>query len=232
MNLSKKTAEAVWSYDDWARLERNLRQRANAAASEKAAWRLTVSEAGKVMRFYTTSFFIVSRFLPRAKRRQVEIVYAAVRYPDEIVDTFPITAREKMKLLDDWQTAYEIGLRAESFADALRQGTPCFLAAFSGVVKDKQIPAEYYRSFLDAMRRDATPRPFSTLEDLIENYIYGSAVVVGYFLAYIYGSSSEKDFERAKRAARDLGIALQLTNFLRDVSEDQLNRGRVYLPLD
>ncbi|MGH9903819.1 MAG: phytoene/squalene synthase family protein, partial [Pyrinomonadaceae bacterium] len=79
--------------------------------------------------------------------------------------------------------------------------------------------------------RDTAPRPFETLEDLIENYVYGSAVVVGFFLTHVYGASAPRDFGRALASARALGIALQLTNFLRDVAEDQ-RRGRVYLPQD
>jgi phytoene synthase len=55
--------------------------------------------------------------------------------------------------------------------------------------------------------------------------------VVGYFLTHVYGENRSGDFERALLSARQLGIALQLTNFLRDVAEDQ-RRGRVYLPLE
>ncbi len=183
------------------------------------------------MRQYTTSFFIVSRFLPAAKREEVEAIYAAVRYPDEIVDTFPLTDSERRNLLDRWQADYETGLKFLSLEEALLNGVPCFLAAFTKVVRERGIPPEYYRAFLDAMRRDSQPRPFETLADLIDNYIYGSAVVVGYFLAYVYGASAENNFTRATESARALGVALQLTNFLRDVGEDK-QRGRVYLPLD
>jgi 15-cis-phytoene synthase len=231
MGLSKNTGQNVWDLDDWTKLERRLRANALGGRSEKAVWRLIAKEACKVMKAYTTSFFIVSRFLPSYKRAQVEIIYSAVRFPDEIVDTFPFIDSEKMRLLDEWQNYYEIGLRTASFQDSLKQNVPCFLAAFTKVIRENSIPAEFYRSFLDAMRRDIRPRPFSTLEDLTENYIYGSAVVVGYFLTYVYGSKTEKDFDRAMRSARSLGIALQLTNFLRDVSEDQ-SRGRIYLPVD
>jgi phytoene synthase len=108
---------------------------------------------------------------------------------------------------------------------------PCPLGAFTKVVRERGIPEEYYRAFLDAMRRDTTPRPFQSLEDLVENYVYGSAVVVGYFLTHVYGSRDAASFRRALTSARSLGVALQLTNFLRDVSEDQM-RGRVYIPLD
>jgi phytoene synthase len=233
MFLFKNTPppENTWSFEDWSSFERRIRARAEGAASEKVLWRLLVKEARTVMRAYTTSFFIVSRFLPPSKRAQVEAIYAAVRYPDEIVDTFPLSASAKTRLLDEWQDFYEIGLEARSIRQALDAGVPCFLAAFTKVVRENSIPAEYYRSFLDAMRRDAHPQTFRSIDDLIENYVYGSAVVVGYFLSHVYGAKTEADFPRAMKSSRSLGIALQLTNFLRDVSEDQA-RGRIYLPLD
>jgi len=222
----------VWSLKDWETLERRTRERALLAkTSERAAWLIITREARAVMRAYTTSFFIVSRFLPAAKRAQVEAVYAAVRYPDEIVDTFPLGREEQLRRLDEWSDFYEIGLASASIKEALRQSVPCFLASFTKVGRECGIPPEHYRAFLDAMRRDSQPRPFETLADLIDNYIYGSAVVVGYFLAYVYGASAENNFTRATESARALGIALQLTNFLRDVGEDK-QRGRVYLPLD
>jgi len=225
----KSPAQEVWTMEEWARLEERTRARALAAGSERAAWRVLTKEARGVMRAYTTSFFIVSRFLPARKRAEVEAVYAAVRFPDEVVDTFPLSGAERRKLLDLWRADYEVGLRCDSLAEALRADVPCFLAAFTKVVRERGIPAEHYRDFLDAMRRDTEPRPFATLEDLIDNYVYGSAVVVGYFLTHVYGSRTREDFGRALSSARSLGIALQLTNFLRDVAEDQ-RRGRVYVP--
>jgi phytoene synthase len=188
-------------------------------------------EARRVMRAYTTSFFIVSRFLPRAKREEVEAVYAAVRYPDEVVDTFPIDAHTRLRLLDEWGAHYEVGINCATLREALSRGVPAHLAAFTRVVRERDIPAEHYRAFLDAMRLDVAPRPFKTLDDLIQSYVYGSAVVVGYFLTHVYGARDSRSFVRALDSARDLGVALQLTNFLRDVAEDQ-RRGRVYLPAD
>ncbi|HLM58325.1 MAG TPA: phytoene/squalene synthase family protein [Pyrinomonadaceae bacterium] len=221
----------VWGMEEWAALEERARSRAMKAGSEGGAWRVLNRHARRVMRAYTTSFFIVSRFLPRAKREEVEAVYAAVRYPDEVVDTFPLPADGRLRLLDEWREHYEAGIGSASLREALSRGVPPGLAGFAQVVRRRAIPAEHYRAFLDAMRRDVEPRPFATLDDLVNSYVYGSAVVVGYFLAHVYGASAERSFPRALAAARDLGIALQLTNFLRDVAEDQL-RGRVYLPQD
>ena len=224
-------SSGAWSESDWELIERQTRARALRAGSEDAAWKIIVRQARAVLRAYSTSFFIVTRFLPSRKRSQVEAVYAAVRYPDEIVDSFRLSPVERMRRLDDWAGQYEDALAADSIKESLRRRTPCFLAGFSRVVREAAIPPEHYRSFIGAMRLDVCPRRFSTLDDLIDSYVYGSAIVVGYFLAYIYGATSADDFARAMESARHLGIALQLTNFLRDVGEDR-RRGRLYLPLD
>jgi 15-cis-phytoene synthase len=227
--------EAPWSFDDWKQLEAETCHRALEAESDGKAWNVIGKQARHILRSYSTSFFIVTRFLPPAKRAKVESIYAAVRYPDEIVDTFDLSGFEQYKLLSNWKMHYEVALSVDSIRERLKLGVPCFVASFAQVVRDAEIPPEHYLAFLSAMRHDVSPRQFLTLEDLIDSYIYGSAIVVGYFLAYVYGPATGNregnDFKRALKASRDLGIALQLTNFLRDVAEDQ-RRGRLYLPND
>jgi 15-cis-phytoene synthase len=225
------SAPEIWSREKWERVERETRERALAATTDEKAWEVLVKQSRAVLRTYSDSFYIVTRFLPAAKRARVEAIYAAVRYPDEIVDTFPLSQKRRAELLDDWEASYNSALLAKTIRGSLESGAPCFVAGFADVVRKTGIPAEHYRAFLDAMRLDVWPRRFETLEDLIESYIYGSAIVVGYFLTYVYGSPTPRDFDRALRSARRLGVALQLTNFLRDVAEDQ-RRGRVYLPQD
>ncbi len=222
---------ACWSQDRWEALERATTCAARASEPGSSQWQAVVRSARLILKTYSTSFFLVTRFLPPAKRKQVEVIYAAVRYPDEVVDTFPLSSESQNALLDRWGQDYEHSLRCASLKESLEAGQNCFIAAFADVVRRHSIPHEYYRAFLDAMRLDASPRPYLELDDLIESYVYGSAIVVGYFLAYVYGASQPAEFPRALRASRDLGIALQLTNFLRDVQEDH-HRGRVYLPVD
>lgn len=223
-------APEVWGDREWETFERRTREIALGARSERAVWRALVRRARAVMRAYSTGFFIASRFLPEAKRDEVEAVYAAVRYPDEVVDTFPLDPAEKLSRLDAWGAAYDMALAAPTLRAALEAGVPGSLAGFARVVRERRIPPEHYRAFLDAMRRDVEPRPFETLEELIDGYVYGSAVVVGYFLTHVYGTEREEDLGRALESARLLGIALQLTNFLRDVAEDR-QRARLYLPV-
>ena len=221
----------AWNQQHWHRLEIRTAQAVAAACSEELALAAVVRRARGVLQAFSSSFFVVTRFLPPGKRAQVELIYAAVRYPDEVVDTFPLAPARKLALLDAWAEGYECALRGDGLRASVAAGVPCFAAAFAHVVRANSIPAQHYRAFLGAMRLDIEPRAYGTLDDLIESYIYGSAIVVGYFLAHVYGPNTAGDFERTLRASRDLAIALQLTNFVRDVPEDR-NRGRLYLPLD
>jgi phytoene synthase len=220
-----------WSEYQWNQFNNLLRTKALLSGSEENAWDVLAQGARRVMRNYTTSFYIVTRFLPVKKRRQVEAIYAAVRFPDEIVDTFEISPSEKNSRIDQWSKLYENALQGGTIKEQLTRGIPPFIASFVRVVHENNIPSDYYRAFLDAMRLDVKSPTYYSMEDLIDSYIYGSAIVVGYFLAYVYGSRIPNDFSRALDASRDLGIALQLTNFMRDVRDDQ-KRGRVYIPLD
>ena len=89
-----------------------------------------------------------------------------------------------------------------------------------------EIPTELFEAFLHSMRMDLTISEYQTFKDLHE-YVYGSAAVIGLQMVPILEPTSQIAYERAQ----DLGIAFQLANFVRDVSED-LTRGRIYLPLE
>jgi len=220
-----------WDEAYWVEFESTTRLQGLRGEDSRATWMAVTRRSRQVLRTYSTSFFLVTRFLPPRKRARVETIYAAVRFPDEVVDSFSLTAMHQLSILDLWAADYERALRMETVRERLEARISPILAAFAEVVIDCGIPPAHYHSFLDAMRRDASPHPFARLDDLIDDYIYGSAIVVGYFLAYVYGASKPCEFDRCLRASRALGIALQLTNFLRDVGEDQ-RRGRVYLPVN
>src|SRR5688500_3386773 len=125
----------VWSEERWKQIESETRQSALLAANEGLAWESITRRARMVLRAYSTSFFIVTRFLPPKKRAKVEAIYAAVRYPDEIVDTFSIDRQEKLKRIDEWASHYEVALEIDSVKDALGRGVPSFAAGFSKIVR-------------------------------------------------------------------------------------------------
>jgi phytoene synthase len=98
--------------------------------------------------------------------------------------------------------------------------------ALVDTAKKFDIPHQHFVDFLHSMEMDLTITEYQNYEALLE-YVYGSAAVIGLEMVPVLGYSDERAFEAAKK----LGIAFQLANFIRDVSED-LDRGRVYLPLD
>ncbi|MGQ9634521.1 MAG: phytoene/squalene synthase family protein [Bryobacteraceae bacterium] len=221
----------AWSLPQWQRLEQLARRRVCRAVSETEAWDAVVECSRMVLREFSSSFFLVTRFLPPRERAEVEVIYASVRFPDEIVDTFPLDLSTKLAMLDQWERRYREAQELPGVRARVARGAPWILAGFAEVVLRRNIPPEHYASFLGAMRRDVQPAPFANLKSLIEDYVYGSAIVVGYFLTHVYGHGPESSMAEALRCARELGIALQLTNFARDVMEDH-RRGRLYLPLD
>ena len=223
----KNSFMGEWTPNEWGNFEESYLN--DLKSSSDTSIDVAVKFSRKVLKTHSTSFFIVTRFLPKFMRDEVELVYGSVRFPDEIVDSFDIKNDEKKVLLSNWRNKYRLALESGSFEDSINKDVPILLAGFAEVVKKYSIPSSYYESFLDAMELDVEPRNFENTDDLIDNYVYGSAIVVGYFLAYVYGSSQNDNFKETLKSSKELGIALQLTNFIRDINED-LKRGRIYIP--
>lgn len=223
----KNSFMGEWTPNEWGNFEESYLN--DLKSSSANSLDVAVKFSRKVLKTHSTSFFIVTRFLPKFMRDEVELVYGSVRFPDEIVDSFDIKNDEKKVLLSNWRNKYRLALESGSFEDSINKDVPILLAGFTEVVKKYSIPSSYYESFLDAMELDVEPRNFENTDDLIDNYVYGSAIVVGYFLAYVYGSSQNDNFKETLKSSKELGIALQLTNFIRDINED-LKRGRIYIP--
>ena len=223
----KNSFMGEWTPNEWGNFEESYLN--DLKSSSANSLDVAVKFSRKVLKTHSTSFFIVTRFLPKFMRDEVELVYGSVRFPDEIVDSFDIKNDEKKVLLSNWRNKYRLALESGSFEDSINKDVPILLAGFAEVVKKYSIPSSYYESFLDAMELDVEPRNFENTDDLIDNYVYGSAIVVGYFLAYVYGSSQNNNFKETLKSSKELGIALQLTNFIRDINED-LKRGRIYIP--
>ncbi|GAA4244190.1 phytoene/squalene synthase family protein [Dactylosporangium darangshiense] len=170
-------------------------------------------------RHYGRTYYLATRLLPRWKRRHVHALYGFTRYADEIVDRMGgATPQERAAELAAWSAAFLHGLRGGHTEDPL-------LPAVLHTIRVFDIDLEDFRKFLDSMAMDLTVTSYETYDDLL-GYMEGSAAVIGTMMLPILESA---DRAAAREPARQLGLAFQLTNFIRDVAED-LERGRVYLP--
>lgn len=165
------------------------------------------------------SYYLATRLLPAWKRPHVHALYGFARHADEIVDRVDATSpAQRERALRDWSDRFLDGLRGASVDDPLLPAVLHTVAAFD------LDPADF-AAFLDSMAMDLTVRRYADYPALL-GYMEGSAAVIGTMMLPILGPA---DPAAAREPARQLGLAFQLTNFLRDVAED-LARGRVYLP--
>lgn len=174
-------------------------------------------ETKKITRQFARSFYLASLFLPKDKKYASYAVYAICRLSDETVDGISNSGQE------DRLREMERKISAAYAGD--KTGEP-LLAAFQRVVNSYKIPKEYFDALVEGMRMDLEIKRYRNFPSLYE-YCYRVAGVVGLIMLKIFGYND--------RAAQDyavkLGIAMQLTNILRDINED-FSRGRIYLPLD
>ncbi|MEO3783628.1 phytoene/squalene synthase family protein [Actinocorallia sp. B10E7] len=167
------------------------------------------------------SYYLATRLLPSWKRRHVHALYGFARYADEIVDASS-TADDRTAALDRLTARLATGLAGEPTDDHV-------LPAFIHTVRSFGIDYDDIDAFLQSMRADLTIARYSSYGDLLD-YMEGSAAVIGTMTLPVLEPLPGWEKE-AREPARQLGLAFQLTNFLRDVKED-LVRGRVYLPQD
>lgn len=163
---------------------------------------------------HSRSFFYASALLPTAKRRAIRSFYAFCRQTDDIVDYPHGDVAVRLK---DWRH------RALSLRPTANDMVPL---AWQASCLRYQIPRRYADQFIDGVARDLRQNRYETFAELAE-YCYGVASTVGLISMHIIGFETRVAIPYAVR----LGVALQLTNILRDVSEDW-QRGRLYLPLE
>jgi Squalene/phytoene synthase len=168
------------------------------------------------------TYYLATLLLPRWKRRHVHALYGFARYAVEIVD-------DQASTLDRPGQAAALQALRDRFFAGLR-GAPCQDPVLPAVLHTARAfdldPADFER-FLDSMAMNLHTTSYPTYQELC-GYMEGSAAAIGTMMAPILESS---DPPAARTHARQLGLAFQLTNFIRDVAED-LERGRVYLPTE
>ena len=182
--------------------------------------RASYEECKRLNALHGKTYFLATLLLPKAKRPFVHALYGFARYADEIVDDLAseLSIEEKAQALSNWGDGVLADLKKGTSDDHVGR-------ALIDTVKRFDIPHEHFEAFLHSMTMDLTVQEYETYEDLLE-YVYGSAAVIGLEMVPILGPLHNDAYEAAKK----LGIAFQLANFIRDVDED-LDRCRVYLPI-
>lgn len=172
-----------------------------------------------ITKHYSTSFSLGIRTLDKSLHRPIYAIYGFVRYADEIVDTFH--GYDKKKLLADF--------KADTYkAIAEKISLNPILHSFQSVVNVYNIDHALIEAFLYSMEMDLYKQDYN--DSKYNEYIYGSAEVVGLMCLYVFCDGNESEYQRLKEPARKLGSAFQKVNFLRDMKSDYEERGRVYFP--
>jgi phytoene synthase len=171
-------------------------------------------------RSYSSSFSLAVSTLHPEMQDAIYSIYGFVRLADEIVDTFH--DYNKKELLDKFEKDYY---------DAIQQGISLnlILNSFQLTVKKYDIPPDFIQSFLKSMRADLVKYDYTSKKEMDE-YVYGSADVVGLMCLKVFVNGNNNLFQLMKVPAMRLGSAFQKVNFLRDLKNDMENLGRHYFP--
>ena len=168
---------------------------------------------------YSTSFSLGIKAFTPEYREPIYAIYGFVRLADEIVDTFH--DHDKKYLLDQ--------LRKETFEAINRKiSTNPIIHSFQLTVNKYKIDHKLITAFLDSMEMDLTKSNYGRV--VYDQYIYGSAEVVGLMCLKIFVQGNQEHFNTLLHAAKMLGSAFQKVNFLRDIKSDIDERGRIYIP--
>ena len=169
---------------------------------------------------YSTSFSRASTLFHAEIRQHIYNIYGFVRLADEIVDTFH--DYDKSRLLQEFEDSYKAARENGISLNPI-------LNSFCRTQREKNIPQHLVDSFLHSMRMDLGK--IKNLNDERYNeYIYGSAEVVGLMCLKVFVDGNDAEYERLKPYAQSLGAAFQKINFLRDISADFNDLDRTYFP--
>ncbi|AOW19203.1 phytoene/squalene synthase family protein [Urechidicola croceus] len=173
-----------------------------------------------VTKKYSTSFTLAVKMLSPKIRQAIYNIYAFVRFADEIVDSFHDF--DKRRLLDEFEIEYY-----KAYEDGISLNP--ILNSFQITVKKYKITDDLIQAFLSSMKLDLEKSKYTTLEEF-NDYIYGSADVVGLMCLKVFVNGNEQEYERLKKPAMRLGSAFQKVNFLRDLKDDFEKLDRSYFP--
>lgn len=173
-----------------------------------------------VTKSYSTSFSAAVKMLSPGIRQDIYNIYGFVRFADEIVDTFH--DYNKKELFEMFEKDLESALANKISLNPV-------LNSFQHTVHQYNIPKTMISSFMKSMKLDLHKTQYKSFEEYNE-YIYGSADVVGLMCLKVFVKGDEKKFNELEHSAMRLGSAFQKVNFLRDLKADYEDLNRTYFP--
>ncbi len=179
-----------------------------------------------ITRKYAKTFYLATRFLPHHKQRSIFAIYGLCRFLDNLVDEAedlvadnPVKLQEVEQTLSEWKEKLQLTYEGKPSDNPI-------LLSFADVLRRHHIAISLPYELIDGVAMDLTKNRYESFDELYD-YSYKVASVVGLMISEVFGYSGKA----ALKHAVDLGIAMQLTNILRDVGED-LQRDRIYLPAE
>ena len=190
------------------------RQEARSGPVSRTRLEQAYTACAKITAEHSRTFYLASAMLPPEKRRAVRALYAFCRVSDDMVDRAQADPSAK---LEEWRQRAVMGEG---------DGQDAVILAWTDARREFQIPWRYAEQLIHGVAQDLSKKRYATFAELAE-YCYGVACTVGLMSMHIVGYQGREAFPYAIR----LGVALQMTNILRDVGEDY-RAGRIYLPAD
>lgn len=182
--------------------------------------KLSYNCAHKVTSMYSTSFSLAVKMLSPKIQNDIYAIYGFVRFADEIVDTFH--DHDKEVLLNEFESDLYKSIDRKISLNPI-------LNAFQDVVHKHNIDLSLIDHFMKSMRADLYKHEYQSIEEY-EDYIYGSADVVGLMCLKVFVGGDQAQYDELKEPAMKLGSAFQKVNFLRDLKDDTENLHRSYFP--
>jgi phytoene synthase len=193
----------------------NITQMAKIASPEDYAY------CRKIMHSASNNYTFASNFLPRSKRLHVDALYAFFRIGDDRVDVSHEGFSSPLAAIEAWEQAYWRTFETGDSPEPV-------MRAYLSTAVETGIPADTMAPYFRAMKEDLVKNRFETFDELL-HYMDGSALPVGRAMTYILGVSEPFTYSDAFVSADALSVAMQLSNFWRDIGQDW-QIGRVYLP--
>ncbi|MEX0927799.1 MAG: squalene/phytoene synthase family protein [Balneolales bacterium] len=182
------------------------------------------ADCRNIMRTYAKTFYLAARFLPNHKQRSIFAIYAQCRYLDNLVDEAEDLVHDKnLSAAEVGQVIYRY---KQDLIETYQGGgadNPLLLC-MADVLKSHDIPVQLPIELIEGICTDLTKKRYTTFEELYA-YSYKVASTVGLMTSEVFGYTSKNALDHAV----ELGIAMQLTNILRDLGED-LRYDRIYIP--